>query len=185
MCQLAYRDQSSADTVFNSARIAVNGIRLTHQGTAGTFSGNGLMLSAGDSVVFTIQHQLVGTIQQMLRVPPSITDCILQPSMPQKGVENQSTSYSVAWGTGAVGAEYYLLTAVSYDSSGSVVTSWSTRTGSNTLTFPSWVFQETSGGPCPYLDITILPFNSISYPGFAGGSQFSVSSAGYKEYTNF
>lgn len=64
------------------------------------------------------------------------------------------------------------------------VTMWSTRLGSNTLTFPSWVFQDNSGGVYPFVDLTILPFNSVSYPAFSPGSQFSVSSAGYVEYSN-
>ncbi|MFZ1082693.1 MAG: hypothetical protein WAO19_12310 [Candidatus Kryptoniota bacterium] len=184
VCQLAYINQSGADSVFNSASISVNGMHLVHQYTDGTFYGSGLDLSAGDSVVFIFKHPIIGTIAQMLRVPPSITDCISQPQVPSKGVSNTSSNYSLAWGTGAVGASYYIVKAICYDSTKSVITTWSKRTGSNTLTFPSWVFQDSVGEVCPFVDLTVLPFNAISYPGFSYNSLLSVSSASYIEYSN-
>lgn len=184
VCRVGYRNQSEADSVFNSSTITVDGLQLTRQNAPGTFYGSGLMLSTGDSVVFTIRHPLIGTIVQSLRVPPSLTDCLLQPRIPPSGVANTSSDYSIAWGTGAVGATYYTLKAVCYDSLKEPVAAWSTSTSSNTLAFPSWLFQENSGGVTPYVDITLLPFYSISYPGFASGSRFSVSSADYKEYSN-
>ncbi len=183
-CQLGYRDNSPGDSVFNASEITVDGITMTQQGGAGMFSARGLMLSSGDSVVFVVRNRVIGTVRQVLRVPPSIIDCILQPSIPAAGVMNQSSGYSVAWGTGAVGANYYRLQAVTYDSLKAVANTWATMTTSNTLTFPSWIFQNPAGGVYPYLEITVLPFNSISYPGFAAGSGFSVSSAHFEDYTN-
>ena len=47
VCQLAYINQSGADSVFNSASISVNGMHLVHQYTDGTFYGSGFIFRPG------------------------------------------------------------------------------------------------------------------------------------------
>jgi len=183
-CFLSYQNGTGDDTVFNSAIVEVNGMPLTQQFGSGMFYGSGLLLSTGDSVVFLLKHPTIGTVRQMLHVPPSITQCIVQPESPKSGVANVDTTYSLAWGTGGVDASYYMISAACYDSLKDVASTYSTTTSVNTFTFPSKIFRNGTGGLYPYVDLKILPFEAISFPGYSRGSQFSVSSAAFKEYSN-
>lgn len=99
-CQLGYSDDPAADSVFNSATVTVDGLQLVQQYSDGTFYRSGMMLSAGDSVVFVIRHPVIGTIKQVLHVPPSITDCILQPNMPGKRSEEHEFDVLRGMGNG-------------------------------------------------------------------------------------
>ena len=178
-CAIQNQDQSKSNSEFNSATATVNGIALGRY-SDGVFVNVGEMqFSQGDSLEFIVKHPKIGTIKQVLSVPPSISDYTVSPGMPAQNFTNNLSTFFLSWTP--VDANLYYVATDCYNAREVFMTEYGFSTSADTITV---VVQDSTNHPYPFLQFRLMSFNAASVTGFAIGSGFYVEGTYFKVYSN-
>jgi hypothetical protein len=178
-CELQYEGQSENNSDFNSAIVTVNGSSLGRYSDGVFVNTDSMRFSQGDSLEFVVRHPKIGTIKEIIQVPPAVQNYSVVPSLPINNFANVNTAFLVSWNP--VSANLYYLICDCYNSREVFVTETWFSTSSDSIT---GVLQDSTDHAYPFLQLRLLSFSAVSLSGFSPGSGFYVGSPYYKVYSN-
>lgn len=181
-CVLNYTDSSRSNSDFNSANVTVNGIPLRRVYEDGYFQnlGTTMAFSEGDSLEFVIKHRNIGTVREVVYVPPSVPVVSVSPGFSVANLANTATTFALSWTP--VSADYYLVEARGFNYWQTILiadTTFLNSSGSATV-----VLKDSLGDACPWVYLRVWSFNYVPIEGFAVGSAVGVSGTYYNVNSN-
>jgi hypothetical protein len=140
------------------AVVMINGVQLLQRPDVGNYyfsSPNVGSFSQGDEVSISVEYDKIGNISTTMKVPVSVADFTLSPSLPATGVPNSATSYYLSWSP-SPDADFYMPGYDVYSGSPPAFVSGQGTFLANpntAFTFTSADLTSASGTPYPFLDI--------------------------------
>lgn len=178
-CELQYTGQSKSNSDFNSATVTVNGSSLGRYSDGYFVNTDSMRFSQGDSLEFVVRHAKIGTIKEIIQVPPPVQNYSVVPSLPINNFANVNTTFLVSWNP--VSANLYYLICDCYNSREVFVTETWFSTSADSIAV---ALEDSADHAYPFLQLRLLSFNAVPLSGFSPGSGFYVGSPYYQVHSN-
>jgi len=174
-CQIT---DSTYTRTFNDAVVRINGNQVDRLAYINSYykSNNIGSFEAGDSITFTLEDGLLGTISLAETVPASLSDFTASPALPASGTANTETEYDLSW-TAVAGVDCYTYYTKSYESSiGTLISGIGDDTvvTNHTMNTQDWDLDTAGYLTSEWISLSVNTRNKTVIPDFRSGSVFRV-----------